>query len=115
MAPCVTQGNVRNACLQWKIPQSTHQTHTRRLTASLQKDQFGISFRSQTTVAWIRVSFGPNLGNNSITVTKESMLQNPQSSFYLKCYYHKIPDYEMKTSDSHSNLTHPPFLKYIDT
>lgn len=37
------------------------------------------------------------------------MLQKPQSSFYLKCYYHKIPDYEMKTLDSHSNIIHPPF------
>lgn len=42
------------------------------------------------------------------------MLQKPQSSFYLKCYYHKIPDYEMKTLDSHLILP-TPFLKYIDT
>lgn len=37
------------------------------------------------------------------------MLQKPQSRFYLKCYYHKIPDYEIKTLDYYSNITHPPF------
>lgn len=48
------------------------------------RHQFDISFQSQTAVTWIRVSFWTNVGNNSITITKENMLQNPQSSFLFK-------------------------------
>lgn len=99
------------------IPPNFYQTHTRRLTASLQKEVINLvvfsSLRPLSPGSESRS--GPTWEITPSLSPKKVMLQNPQSSFYLKCCYHKIPDYEMKILGSHSNFTHPPFLKYIDT
>lgn len=110
MAPHVTPISPGNSCLQQQLSQSFPQTHRRRITASLQKE--AITLICPSSLRSLLLGSVSHTGNNAITITRGSMLQNPQSGFYLKCYYHKIPDYEMKTSDSHSSLTPlPPLFK----
>lgn len=85
----------------------------RRLTASLQKEDINLTFlfslrplslgsKSHSRPMWeITPSLSP----------KKICCKIPRVVFYLKCYYHKIPDYEIKTLDSHPSLTHPPLFK----